>query len=79
VNIYIGIDPGLEGAIAFLRQRPTGGVAIDIRDMPIVKIDRGGKDRRDYYPPAINRLFGSGRSDIVVVPRGNLVEEIRDA
>lgn len=56
MNIYIGIDPGLDGAIAFLRPKPTGGVSIEIRDMPTVKIERGGKERRDYYPLEIWKM-----------------------
>ena len=41
--MIIGIDPGLSGAIAIL---PAGG-KLEIHDMPIKAIERGGKNKRE--------------------------------
>ena len=47
---FIGIDPGLHGGIAVLRQ---GGEIVELLDMPIVKLPKG-KKTKDVYD--LNRL-----------------------
>ncbi len=54
-----GIDPGLGGAIAFL-DAVRGGV-VDIVDMPVLTLARGGKTKRDLDAHALARLIGERR------------------
>lgn len=49
---YIGIDPGLSGALAWLR---PGGLSII--DMPTLTIGRGGKRKRELDPDALANLL----------------------
>lgn len=42
--IYIGVDPGLSGAIAFIDHEDG---QIDVLDMPVVKVKRNGKVKRE--------------------------------
>lgn len=44
--IYIGIDPGLTGAIADIDS--NGGVLI--HDTPTIQLKKGGKAKKDYLP-----------------------------
>ena len=50
--IYIGIDNGLSGAIAFI----SGNDAIAI-DMPIITMKKGKKTKREYDIPSIKAIF----------------------
>jgi len=45
--IYLGIDPGLFGAMAFFD--PEKG-HLSIIDMPTVEVERGGKKKRELSP-----------------------------
>lgn len=49
---YLGIDPGLEGAIAVLN---ADGSFMEVRDLPTVV---AGKGKRDYDIPALHRALG---------------------
>jgi crossover junction endodeoxyribonuclease RuvC len=46
VNIIVGIDPGLYGAICFIKDRR----GCEILDMPILAIERGGKNKKELDP-----------------------------
>lgn len=52
--IFCGIDPGISGAIAFY-DAFTGDV--DVVDMPILVMSRGGRARRELDPHALADLF----------------------
>lgn len=52
--IYLGIDPGLGGAVAMLG--PQGGAAY-VWDTPIDTVMKGGKQRRDYLLADMRRIL----------------------
>lgn len=54
--IYIGIDPGLSGAIAFL---DTQNGSLDIVDMPAVEVLRNGKKKREVSAQMLAGLIRS--------------------
>lgn len=61
--IYAGVDPGKEGAIAFL---DVDGRCLDIFPTPIV-LPAAGKGRPEYDLPGIVRIFrGLGTADMFV-------------
>jgi len=45
--IYIGIDPGLNGAIAFL---DTEKGHLSVIDMPVLEVQRNGKTKKEVSP-----------------------------
>lgn len=47
-DLFIGVDPGLAGAIAFY---DPAADSVEVEDMPVYQIDRGGKAKReiDFY------------------------------
>ena len=49
---YIGIDPGVRGAIAVLQ-----GTAAFVYDMPIIDVGKGGKERNVVDAPALTMLL----------------------
>ncbi len=54
--ILIGIDPGLDGAIAFLRPAPFGSEDADqvaVHDLPTVPLEGGGTVTRRVHGPAL--------------------------
>ena len=55
IERYIGIDPGLNGAIAVLGP----GDELEIFDMPTLQIDRGGKKKRELDLPFLRSIFCS--------------------
>jgi crossover junction endodeoxyribonuclease RuvC len=57
--IVAGIDPGLSGAIAWL-DSATGAV-VDIADMPVHVLARGGKAKREIDVHALVRLVAARR------------------
>lgn len=50
IDYYIGVDPGLDGAIAVLDK--DGGL-VQVYDMPTVEVVVGGKAKRKVAPAAI--------------------------
>lgn len=54
MTLFIGIDPGLSGAIAFY-DLESGKLAVD--DMPTVEIKRNGKDKKEINPHALADFF----------------------
>jgi crossover junction endodeoxyribonuclease RuvC len=54
VTLFIGIDPGLSGAIAFY-DLESGRLSVD--DMPTVEIKRNGKDKKEINPHALADIF----------------------
>jgi crossover junction endodeoxyribonuclease RuvC len=57
--ILAGIDPGLSGAIALL-DAATGSV-LDIIDMPMLALTRGGKAKREVDAHALAAALGRDR------------------
>ncbi|MCH7888330.1 MAG: hypothetical protein IIA00_03525 [Proteobacteria bacterium] len=55
MKIILGIDPGLGGALAFLD--PGNEVDIDLVDMPILRLARGRKARRELDLSTLARLI----------------------
>lgn len=52
--IYIGIDPGLDGAIAVVDAK---GVVLMCEDTPTLTVKRGKKNKREYQSSVMNRLL----------------------
>jgi crossover junction endodeoxyribonuclease RuvC len=50
--IVAGIDPGLDGAIAFLDAED-----LTVADMPVLLLNRGGKRKRELDPHGVARLL----------------------
>lgn len=56
--IILGIDPGLNGALAFY---DTTEKTIDVVDMPTVEVTRNGKVKREVSPALVaNAIAGRG-------------------
>jgi crossover junction endodeoxyribonuclease RuvC len=57
--IIAGIDPGLSGAVALLDAET--GLVIDVFDMPILALSRGGKAKRELDAHALAGALGRDR------------------
>jgi crossover junction endodeoxyribonuclease RuvC len=66
---FIGIDPGLGGAIALLS---ADGKIVAVWDMPVLAIKKGKKLRHEYLPAEIYRLLQT-----VSLPASVLLELVR--
>ena len=42
--IYVGIDPGLSGAVAFIYEDGS----VSVHDTPVIKVEKNGKNRNVY-------------------------------
>lgn len=62
--IYLGIDPGLSGAMAFFD--PAKG-HLSIIDMPTVEVERGGKKKRELSPQMMAAMIRLAEGDIAAV------------
>ena len=56
--IYIGIDPGLSGAIAFL---DTEKGVLSINDMPTLEVKRNNKAKKEVSPIGVAIFLGQTR------------------
>lgn len=56
---YIGIDPGLSGAIAVL----NGTDSLIVIDMPTMTVERNGKAKRQVSATELAQLLGDAKSD----------------
>lgn len=56
-RIILGVDPGLEGALAWL---DDAGQLQRVADMPTVRLERNGKAKRDVDAYELGRLIGGG-------------------
>lgn len=67
--IYIGIDPGLSGAVAFLPGSDVNGMDARVEDTPIMDVGGDDKVRRKYNVPAMAALLKpySYGTDVTVV------------
>jgi hypothetical protein len=50
---YLGVDPGLAGALALLDVAPDGTQAVRVWPVPVVTSVAGGRRRRHYDVPAV--------------------------
>jgi crossover junction endodeoxyribonuclease RuvC len=69
--IFCGVDPGLNGAIAFFE--PHSG-RLDVVDMPTVEVLRGGKAKREVSPQMLAGIMRShieDRTAVVALERVN--------
>lgn len=67
--IYIGIDPGLNGAIAFFD--PDKG-HLSVVDMPVVEMIRNGKKKREVSAQMLAQFIRIGeRPEVAVLERVN--------
>lgn len=57
-RLILGIDPGLSGALAFYTQS-TG--QLEVIDMPVFMLKRGGKDRRDINVAELARIIDAAQ------------------
>ena len=62
MNLYVGIDLGLSGAIAILRDREPAKNE-DILDMPTFAVKTAKKNRHDYDIPTICQMIRSWSMD----------------
>ena len=51
--IYVGIDPGLSGAVAFIYADGT----VSVHDTPVIKVEKNGKNRNVYIAAAMQDLL----------------------
>lgn len=66
--MFVGIDPGLNGAIAFFN--PDQGLLI-VRDMPVVEIVRNNKRKREVSPQMLASILREHPIDHVMLERVN--------
>jgi len=68
VTLYLGVDPGLPGALAFLD--PDEG-HLHVLDMPVMEVSRNGKTKREVSPPLLANILNAieGTDVIAVVER----------
>jgi crossover junction endodeoxyribonuclease RuvC len=52
-SLIVAVDPGFDGAIAFLRN----GTELEVHDMPCLELTRNGKAKRALNYHEIGRLF----------------------
>ena len=66
--IYIGIDPGLSGAVGIIEELPLGSMFVSVSDTPTALVE-GEKTKRKYLVPAMALLLNSyaGRGDVLAV------------
>lgn len=67
MTLFLGIDPGLSGALALL---DTDGGAITVRDVPTHELKRNGKTKREIDLHGLARLLddmASGQGTRIVV------------
>ena len=57
MKIFIGIDPGLSGAIAFFDVEKG---QLSVGDMPVVEVKRNNKVKREVSPAALADILRSG-------------------
>jgi crossover junction endodeoxyribonuclease RuvC len=62
--IFIGIDPGLDGAIAFFNIDYAG---FSVTDMPTVEVLRSGKKKREVNAQMLSSVISSIGPDAVAV------------
>lgn len=62
--IYLGIDPGLSGALAFF---DTSKAHLSIIDMPTVEVERNGKKKRELSPQMMASMIRLCDGDITAV------------
>src|SRR6185295_8885276 len=59
--IYIGIDPGLSGAVAVINEdvigQPGLGYLVEVFDTPTMQVDSSGKVRNKYNAAAMAELL----------------------
>ena len=53
--IFLGIDPGLSGALAFYNKDDH---SLALHDMPVVEMVRNGKAKREVSPHLISEIIG---------------------
>jgi len=46
LRVFVGIDPGLQGAVAFVNER---GGFVDVFDAPTLKVKKSGKGHKNTY------------------------------
>jgi crossover junction endodeoxyribonuclease RuvC len=65
VTLYLGVDPGLSGALAFL---DTEKGHLHVLDMPVLEVSRNGKKKREVSAPLLaNILNAVDGTDVVAV------------
>lgn len=67
--IFIGIDPGLTGAISSINVSKKGSV-VRVADTPILTVQKGNKNKREFIPSGMVELvneFTEYRSEFVQV------------
>jgi len=62
--IYIGIDPGLDGAIAFF---DLDKAHLSVVDMPVVEVTRNGKKKRELNAQLVANVFRCVGGDMTAV------------
>jgi crossover junction endodeoxyribonuclease RuvC len=65
MTTILGIDPGLDGGLAWLDT--TGTLAVV--DMPVLAIERGGKSKREIDAAGLAELICQHRPDCAIVER----------
>lgn len=61
--MIVGIDPGASGAIAFFD--PKAGT-LEVHDMPVMEIERGGKTKREISPKLLANILHDDHAHNIV-------------
>lgn len=66
MSLYVGIDPGLDGALAVLNEK---GDLISVQDTPVLTVKRSGGKKRVYLPSQmmaiVDAVQKTGRVEVV--------------
>ena len=64
IMLYIGIDPGLDGAVAYLNDRDN---SVILEDTPTLEVRSGKKRKREYNVSEMAHLLDVDTEDVIVV------------
>lgn len=64
--IFLGIDPGLSGALAFY---DSVDKTLTVHDMPTVSVMRGGKNKNEVSPQLASNIIAGGRPQYAYLER----------
>lgn len=58
MTVILGIDPGASGGLAFFNLERG---LLDVFDMPIVEVKRGGRSKKEVSPQMLQAIIGARR------------------
>lgn len=64
--IFLGIDPGISGALAFYN---TLSNDLEVFDMPTISVQRGGKNKTEVSPQLVSNIIAAHRPNCAFLER----------